>query len=545
MEDDRRWKKSSLPGFILWPALLLIACGIVLRLYHITADSFYFYDTGMYLNYGRILFEPYVGGAGHVTGFMELVRHWMTFAIQTDRPLWQFIVDARTLWGGLETWWYIRAVSAAAGLATLGVVYMFAVRFYGSRITALASAALLAVLPGHIFYSRTGLPEALTTFFFMLGFYFYVFPRKLGPRTFWAGLFFALACFTNYRFFILPVVVGGAELFQAFVEKRAPDVKKWACQAAVFAVMVAAACLINGGSYFYVTSNWILHQVDLARIHADWFNLFSYPYMLFRLETPLFAVLFFANVYFVVKKKWAVVLPFFMALLEMGIFTGSSDKAARYIAVVQPFMAMSVAALLIGLAEDYGSRMIRTVVGVVAGVMVLMLVVKAADLPQSASAYSAVMEYINTVDPGAGIATTQPLLLNLFAEDRHRVIPCPGIDDLSFLKLPQAGFRYLVIGPQAYVSWTKDQVNFSGELGGAVGFFDRLVPAEKTFAHMNRAMIERFVFEHNQSLRGSIDYLNTAGDYIGTVRVYNIPKGLELMRKLQEKRASMRGTGAL
>ncbi|MEI8011427.1 MAG: phospholipid carrier-dependent glycosyltransferase [Candidatus Omnitrophota bacterium] len=532
MQDVSTRGKNPVPAFLFWPALFLIVCGVILRLYRIAEDNFFFYDTGMYLNTGRAMFESYLQGAGrHGVSFFDLLRVWVVSAIQTDRPLWQLIVDARGLWGGIETWWYIRVVSAAAGFATLVVTYKFALRFFGSRTTALASTAFLAVLPGHILYSRIGLAESVTTFFFMLGFYFYMFPRRLGPRTFLAGLFFVCAFFSNYRLFILPGIVAVAELFISLAEHRWPDVKKWGCQAAVFAGLTAVMCVIPGGAYFHIASSWMFHQVDLAKMHFDWFNVLSYPYMIFRLETPFFAMFFFANVWFVIKKRWDVLLPFFLAVFQIGIFTFSSDKASRYIAVVHPFMAMAAAFFLVHLMEEGRSRFVKKGALVLAALTAVMLVLKSGELPQSHSAYADAVKYIDQIDPSSGIVTTQPQVVNLFVANPRRVIPCPAINDPSFLKLPQAGFRYLVLEPQAYVSWTKNQMNFSGDLAGAPGFFDTMVLPEKTFPHMNRAMFERFAFEHNQSLRGVLSYLGRGGDHMETVRVYNIPKGFEAIQK--------------
>lgn len=535
MSNSSARAKSLVPAFFFWPALFLIACGVILRLYRITDNNFFYYDTGMFLNTGRALFAPYVGDATHgAAGFLSLLGHWLTFIFQTDRPVWQAIVDARGLWGGLEAWGYIRLVSAVAGLATLVVTYTFASRFFGSRMIALGSAALLAVLPGHVFYSRVGMAESVTTFFYMMGFYFYMFPRVLGPRTFLAGLFFVCAFFSNYRLFILPALVACVELFLAFAEHRYPDVKKWACQMAVFTAFVLVAVLMPGGAYYHIASSWIMHQFGLAKAHFDWFNVLSYPYMFFRLETPLFAGLFFASFWLVIKKKWDVLMPLFIAVLQIGIFTFSSDKASRYIAAIQPFMAMTVAFLLVHFMRDGASRQIKNGAMILAALTGLMLFYKASALPQANSAYADAVNYIDQVDPASGIVATQPQVINLFVKNIRRVVPCPAINDAIFMKLPQSGYRYLVLDPQAYVSWTKNQVNFSGELAGAPGFFDTQVPPEKTFPHMNRAMFERFAFEHNQSLRGVLSYVNRGGEHEGTVRVYNIPRGFQSLQKMRQ-----------
>jgi hypothetical protein len=505
------------------------------RFYGVTQSGFYFFDTGMYLNYGRILFDPYLMGAtGDNHGLWQTLGKWLTIASQTDRPLWQLLVDARIFWGGREEWWYIRLISAVMGTATLAMLYGFAKKFSTSRIVPVLSVLFLAVLPSHVFYSRVGLPEATTTFLFLAGLYFYLFTRPLGLKTIYSGALFLAAFLTNYRLIILPLLVACVELFLSFAEQRKPDFIKFLSATGIFLIGIVVLSL-SSGPYLTITSHWIFHQVDLAQEHFAWSNLATYPYIIFRLDGWPLGLLFFGNIYFILKKQWLLLLPFFLVCLQMAIFTFSSDKAARYLCMVTPFIALSAALLAAAWMENVHKPVGRAIAVGLCFLLISISGLKIGPFLTIHSAYNDAMTYLENIDPRAGVVTTQPLLLNLYVENRDRVRECPGIRDASFLELPASGYSYMILGPQAYVSWTSDGVSFSKDLGGIPGFFKNRITPMKTFPHLNSGMLERFVFEHNQNLMNSISFLSKDDDHTGDLYLYNIPEGLKVMNRLLQR----------
>jgi len=534
---------TSIPPYIIWPALLAIALGAMLRLYQITRNDFFFFDAGMYLNYGRILFEPFSQATSRgLADYLTAIQHWLVFAFRTDRPLWQLLVDLRIFWGGTEDWAYIRILSACMGIATIGITYLFAKKLFHSKTVGLLSAAILALMPSHVFYSRLGLPEATTTLFFILGLYFYMFSLKSRTKLLLSSFFLVCAFFTNYRCIILPLFVIASELMVSFAEHRKPDIKKYLWSVAFFFLLVIPAAFFINPVYIVVTSHWMLHQIDLASAQFSWLNLFSYPYEIFRLENWPFGLLFFGNVYFIYKKEWLKMFPFSLVCLRMAMFSFSSDKAARYLCAVTPFMAMAAAVLIVPWIENHKQRVVNAFAAVLIIITAGAFLIKDLPIVTCHAAYHRVMKYLKSLDPDPMILTTQPLLLNLFAKDRNNIRACPNINDDTFLKLPESGYRYLVLGPQAYVEWTNDGVSFSGDLGGFLGFFDKRVEPLKTFPHINKAMLERFVFEHNQNLLKSIAFLDEADEHTGDLRVYDFPKGIAYLKSLMNERAKAKKT---
>lgn len=537
MAKDMIKRQGDIPAVIFWPMLILIMAAAAARFYAIMDSGLYFFDTGMYLNYGRILLERYVAAFLQGEGSLwQLLGVWLAFAGQTDRPLWQLMVDARCLLGWTEVWGYIRLLSVVTGIMTLGVTYLLARKLFNSALIALVSVCFLAYLPSHIFYSRIGLPEATTTLLFLAGLYFYLFSGKSAARVILAGVFLLAAFMTNYRLIILPLIMGVVEMYTAFSRADKLDIRRWLWTSGIFVSGIALVSLLSP-KYFIITFYWMSHQAELAASHFDWFNLLTYPYILFRLESWPFALLLLGNIYLVFRRRWPLLLPFVLVCLQMAIFSFSADKAARYICMVTPLMAMSMAVLAVTLAGEFRSGFGKGCVIAACLLAVTFGAFKAAGFVGSRSAYEDVIKYVDRNDPGGRMVTTQPMLLNLYVKDRSRVIFAPEMGDPAFLQLPSRGYRYLLLGPQGYVSWTKSGVSFNGELGGFPGFFKTQIAPLKTFPQLNPGMLERFVFEHNQDLASSIDFLSTSDINTADLRLYDIPAGLQILKARASKGA--------
>lgn len=110
-------------------------------------------------------------------------------------------------------------VNALCGSASVLLLYLFASRFL-SRGIALGAAALLAVSPQHVYYSRSALTESTTVFFILLGTWLWVRARQsAGRKLSWiaVGAAFGYAITCHYRAALFPILILGAELVPAFV----------------------------------------------------------------------------------------------------------------------------------------------------------------------------------------------------------------------------------------------------------------------------------------------------------------------------------------
>ncbi len=498
-----------------------IFVGILMRFWHITQPEFFLYDEGLYFNYNHNLvdFIRY-HGIHSKEDFQFALLLWFRFSMASGKALWFLLLDSRIFLGWMDVLFIPRLVSAVSGVMTIGVTFLFARRLFGSTKAGLLSAVLLAVLPSHVFYSRLAFQEALSTLFLISGFYCYLFPRKLCVRTFVGSLLLVGAYFTNYRMIVLPVLVAFTEFVFSLSEKRPPDIRKYIWHTLAFLACIVIIGNLDLAENALVTYSWMFHQADLARDQFDWINVLSYPYYLFRLESFIFGILFFGNVYFIWKKEWPKLVPFAIVCFQMLMFSLPAEKGARYLCVVTPFMAMAVAALVVALFEKT-----KTVSIVLSVLLISSLFYKSFQIVQSRSAYGPAMAFLNERDPNARVLSTQPWIELLYAKDKKSVYETPHQINGLFA-LYSNGFRYLILCPQTYISWTKDGNRFTEDLENYLPFFQFNVKPINVFEHLNQVMLERFVFEHNENLRRSIKFLNSSDSHLGEIRIYDIKQGL-------------------
>ncbi|HLD69948.1 MAG TPA: glycosyltransferase family 39 protein [Candidatus Omnitrophota bacterium] len=548
-----------------WGMFVLIGLGILMRFYQITRDEFYLYDEGLYFNYNHILIKLWsLHPPESWEQWKQALLVWFRFSLASGKALWFLLVDARIFFGGIDLLFFPRLVSAVAGALTLWVTFLFAKRFYNSKWIGLLSVAFLVVLPSHVFYSRLGFQEALSTLFFISGFYFYVFPRALGKRTFWSGLFFVGAYFTNYRLIILPALIAFAEIALSLSEKKLLDFRKYLWHTLTFLFFVIIIGNLDMKQNAVVTYAWMFHQADLTKGHFNWFNLFSYPYYLFRLESFLFGVFFWGNLYYLYppslnyfrvqlrritrrssnvktlersgdRREWNKLFPFALVCFQMLIFSFPADHAARYLCVVTPFMAMAAASLVVSILEQAKDQVLKAATVGICVFALMSLFVKSFQIVASHSDYKPSMEFLTQGNPNARILSTQPWIQKLYVADQKKVLDCPHTFE-RFVEFYTNGFRFLILCPQAYISWTESGQKFTFRLENYLGFVSSSVKPVKVFGHLSRVMLERFVFEHNEDLWQSVVFLNSSRKDLGAIRVYDIREILVEMRQEADRK---------
>ena len=532
-----------------WLALLggAVLLGVFLRLHGLGDSGIFFYDEALYLNHSLQAFDIIRGQ--HLAGFSDMWKafffyiHW---PLNFTKPIWILIVDSRFLFTQWNDWDYAKFASCFFGVMTLPLLFYFTRRFFNSLAIACLAVAILALLPGHVFYSRIGLQEAFSAFVVLGGFYFYLFPRDFGKKTFLAGLFLGMAYLANYRLIILPGLLIATELWFGLVAKEGIRWRHlvWTC-VTFLAVMVIVGSLLGGAQIRY-TFAWVFHQQDMAVSKRLWTEILAYPYYLFRLENPILAGFFFASVYFLIKRRWVLAWPFGIVCLQMLLFSTATDRGARYIAIVLPFMAMSSAALIYevisGTRTKLKNNFVRVpalfrkiILGVVLAVMFGGMVWRSAQLVSDVSAYRPSVEYLLEKDPDVKFVSTQDLVQRLYVNDRRNVLPVPDDVMVLFQDYVQ-GYRYLVLDPQGYISFTGNEYKWGLPLKGYVGFIERAVPPIKTFDHFNRAVMERVVFEHSDHLFQSIRFLDSPDlAKMSSLRVYDMSVVMRALSGVMDK----------
>ena len=93
----------------------------------------------------------------------------------------------------------VRLTTAVYGVATVLVVYLLVRELFRHEALAVTAAAVLAILPWHVHYSRTGLGDiTVHLFFLVLGLYFFILGTRRPAYWVFSTLAFVLALF-SYR----------------------------------------------------------------------------------------------------------------------------------------------------------------------------------------------------------------------------------------------------------------------------------------------------------------------------------------------------------
>jgi len=522
---------------IVWLLIAIALFGIFLRFYNICDEFFVYYDEGLYLrhniSYLYHLEKKPPDSFLKITKAIEIMIH---IALKDAKFIWFFIANLRSFFGGVDANYFLRIVSAIFGSLTLCVVYLFGKRFYRSNWVGLVSMALLALLPSHIYYSRLGLQEAFSTFFFVYGMYFYVFSKGRNWRTFLSGALFSFVFFSNYRMIIIPVIVAFTEGYLSFAEKRKPDFKKYVWNALMFSAMVFVVGNIDDGANTRITFTWMFRQAHLAKGHASTLNFMSYPYYILKLESVFIGAFFFGNVYYAIKREWKKMFAFAFVLFQMIVFSLPQEKGVRYLCFAMPFMVIAASGIIVHIVEGLKNRKFQIGMLVILFFMFVNHAVAGIKIAGFKNDYGSAIKDIKKKDPGAKICSTQFMLHKLFVDNRDDVAALP-VNEILLFQLYKKGFRYVIVGPQAYISYTEDDIRFNDKLEGYVGFAtDNLKPYAE-YDHFNGDLLERFVLEHNENLSRSLEFLKENKDEeYGKIRVYRLQDFLVAIKYMYEKR---------
>ena len=509
--------KSLLPAIIG----LIIFAGLIIRLYHISDNQFLFYDEGMYLGYNRSFLHLVANNPAHDLNELGIILSLiLKTALSMPKALWFFLLSLRVFILGPESWFFARWISAISGVATVVLLYFFSNRYFNSKTIAILSSLFLLILPSHVFYSRLGMQESLSALLFLSAIYLYTSRERIHWPFFVSALLLACVYLTNYRMIIAPIFIVLIEGFNAFIEQKKFNWKKVGIYFASFYAIVLFVGSLYGGINLYVSSAWMFHQAQDAGGKFNPINFLSYPYYVFALEGFFFACFFWGNIYFFKLKEYQKLLPFGVVLLQMLIFSFSAEKGVRYLCVVLPFMALAVAVVM----DDCWQRWLKARIWVLTlGVLSLVwMLYLSVSIAMARTDYENALRFITDHDPQAVIVSTQPLVEGLFMADPKRIVACPN-DVSSLLDLYKQGARYLILDPQAYISWTADGRRFSPPLNDFLETVLKDVKPLGSFSHLNNILLSRFVLDHNEQIIDSIKFLSVAqSNEYGKIKIYDL-----------------------
>jgi hypothetical protein len=519
--------------YLIFCLIFMVLAGIALRIWFLPGGGFFFYDEGLYLKHNLPVLEfisahPQMGEADR----QQAAYYYFRSALGSGKSLWFLLIDSRFLWGALADWSFSKVLSCFFGLITIPLVFLFTRRHFGSFLLALLASALFALLPGAVFYSRTGLQESLSIFLVLAGFYFYLQSIKLNWRVFIGGVFFALAFFANYRLIMLPFLVAFYELWRNYLSREGAGWRNYTWAMLVFFSGVVLGGNLLEGINTRVIAMWVFYQGQEAGGAFSWVNLFSYPFYVFRMESVLFAAAFFGNVFLLLRRQWEQSIFFGLILFQMFFFSFTEEKGARYLAVMLPFMAISAAFFLRHLWRAFPSR--RIVLLAAALLMTVGMFWQSFLISSARSAHENAAEFLLARDPQAKWMASQEMVESLYVspQDRVKAIP-PSFERL--LELYSQGYRYLVLDAQAYVSLAASR-KFVPPLKDYLGFIDARVPPLLVIPHMNRALGERFVLEHSENLSDSLRFLSASdSEKAFSLRIYDLAMVVPEMLKIYQQ----------
>lgn len=511
----------SLFLFILFGIVLL---GCLIRFVGIQENRFVYFDEGMWLNHNRGFVEMVKAHPPQsLTDVGQVLFFFFRVSIETAKPLWSYLSSLRYFFTGSEGWYFVRVVSAVCGCLTVMLVFVLVRRLYQSVGLACLSAAMLAVLPSHVYYSQLGLQESFSTLFFVLGIYVYVRKAELNTiHVLLSGFFLAMVFLSNYRMVISPVFICMTEFYLSWIQHRSFNFRKFLWLTLIFLFFGLGVGIFNKGNNVYISFGWMFHQSNLAKGHFEWFNLLSYPYFIFNLETWIFGLLFFGSIYFLYRKEWLKFFPTLMVFLQMVLFSFSQEKAARFLCVVLPFMAIAAALVINEILIKIQTSHLKKILYVCLVVMLAQQLRADAAIVSFTTDYQSSMEFIRKITPAAKILSTQSEIQTLYTSNVQDVLKVP-MDHAKLFEYAGLGYQYLILDPQAYISYTDNQKRFSLTLAGYLGFLEKVVKPVKTFSHFRPELLKRFVFDQNESLVQSISFLKQNQDgQLGTLKIYTM-----------------------
>lgn len=497
--------------------LFLGISALFFRLYRITSNDLLFYDEGMYLGYNRAFLNLVANNPPQNLNDLWIIIGLMwKAALATPKALWFFLVNLRVFVSGAEGYYYARILSAACGIGTVVLTYYWAKQYFKSVNVGVLSAVILLLLPSHVFYSRLGMQESLSGLLFLLGLYcFLSIKNRPNLSAVLSALFLFLVFLTNYRMVVAPAFLLLMEAQEAWAGKRRFDYKKIVIFGVVYLCGFVILGILENGINLKVNAAWMLNQAGESMGYRQWYNFLSFPYYLFKLENVIFGVLFFLGCYVCWQKKEYGPLPLLIVLLQMFLFSFAAEKGARYLCAVLPFAAMTVAATV----DDIYKRSVKMFVVI----LVLMLgwfYFSLSGIVFSSTAYERALQWIKSRDANAKIIATQPVVEKLFVSRELDITAMPKTLEETAM-LVKDGYRYLLIDPQLYISWTQDTKRFSLSELDFIARLRTQAPLLAVVPHLNSAMLERFVLDHNQDLLISIRFLRNANNK-GNIFIYDL-----------------------
>jgi len=366
-------------------------------------------------------------------------------------------------------------VSAFFGTLCIPLMFLLGRKLYGNTAGLLGSAffSLSAV---QVIYSRSGLTEQDSLFFFLLALLFYVNDRTAQPgRKWWSlilsGFFIGVSFVVHYRMVTYMVAVAVLEL---------PFWLRWRREALLYALKRAAILLgfaslpvlLTELPYYFVML--VVHMFMKARLPFQTYfeqlmgqavylvlaykdapntglrleNFLTYPYLIWKMEGPAFAIGLIPAAFVILWHRRKedllttvlIVVPFLMCTLF--------NPRARYLSGFLPFLGLMIAAAIQRVREEDRFAGLRWPRPVAAAAVVLILSFGAiysyrAAMPKTS--YAHCIDFIRThLDGQPKHLATLTVVSQVFCGVENVPSEWPSSEE-ELRELYDQGHRYFII----------------------------------------------------------------------------------------------------
>jgi len=230
----------------------------------------------------------------------------------------------------------LRAISAAAGVATVPVAYLIGVELRGRR-AGLWAAALVAVNPMMLWYSQEARAYALVALFGALSVLYWLRAERSGARRdfIWWGVWSGLALGTHY-FVAFPILAEGLMLLR----------RRGRASLVGMAIVAASALALAPVA---------IHQMSIG--HADWIGNFTLGHRLWE-TAATFVTGETGDIIARPERPWLAFLPLALSLGALALLLRRRARpdrraAARPLLLVVAGIGIPVALALIEASKDF------------------------------------------------------------------------------------------------------------------------------------------------------------------------------------------------
>jgi mannosyltransferase len=223
----------------------------------------------------------------------------------------------------------LRALSAAAGVATVPVAYWIGVELRGRR-AGLWAAALVAVNPMMLWYSQEGRAYALVAFFGALSVLYWLRAERSGARRdfVWWGVWSGLAICTHY-FVAFPILAEALMLL-----------RRRGLRASLVGIAILAAFTIAVAPVAF-------HQMSLE--HADWIGNFTLGHRLWE-TAATFVTGETGDIIARPERPWLAFVPLALSLAALALLLRRGEKRERRAAARPLLLVLAGIGIPAGLA---------------------------------------------------------------------------------------------------------------------------------------------------------------------------------------------------